>query len=101
MQSLAQQSGVTLSGGVGQDGSAAAVLDSQISQPVEIPLSLSVSGNYDQVVKYVQNIEASIRQINVTAITVSGTNEGIKASLTAVTYYQPARSLDVSKSEVK
>lgn len=101
MQSLAQQSGVTLVGDIGQDQSESAIATADTSQPVEVPLTLQVNGSYSAVVKYVQNLELSIRPIKVTNLTLNGDQTGVKATVTATTYYQPTRSLDVSKSEVR
>ncbi len=101
MQFLADQSGVSFTGGVGADNSASAINSADTSTPQEIPLSLTVEGSYDSIVKYINNLENSIRPIDVTAVTYSGTNTDLKATVTATTYYQPARTLNVSKSEVK
>lgn len=101
MQFLANRSGVTFTGGVGTDSSASAITSAETSTPQQIPLSLTVEGDYDAIVTYMQNLENSIRPIQVTAVTYTGTNEDLKATITAVTYYQPARSLEVTKSEVK
>lgn len=101
MQSLAQLSGVQFSGGVGDDNSASAIKSSETSSPQEIPLNLSVEGSYDAVVQYIKNLERSIRPILISSVSYSGTNDQLKADIQATTYYQPTRSLDVSRSEVK
>lgn len=101
MESLALQSGVDLPGSVGQDISAGAVSKSFNSTPVEIPLSIEVSGSFDSIVKFVQNTEFSIRPIHINNIEYSGVNNRIKAVISATTYYQPARDLGVGKKEVR
>ncbi len=101
MESLAITSGVTSPGSVGLDMSATAVKSAIVSQPVEIPLSLEVSGSYDSIVQFIKNTEYSIRPIHISSVEFSGTNEQLKATITATTYYQPARDLGVGKMEVK
>jgi Tfp pilus assembly protein PilO len=101
MESLAQQSGVALPGSVGPDISASAVSSSIVSSPVEIPLTIEVNGSYESIVQFIKNTEFSIRPIHITAVEYTGTNDQIKAMITATTYYQPARDLGVGKKEVQ
>lgn len=101
MEYLAQTSGVRLVGGVGQDQSATAVKEQNISQPQEIPLTLSVEGTYEGVVRYITALERSIRPVIVTNIDMNGNNANLQVNLQAKTYYQPARTLDVAKEEVR
>lgn len=101
IEALARQSGVSFPGSVGQDASASAVKDSNISSPLEIPLSIEVNGSYDAVATFIKNTELSIRPIHITNIEYSGSNEQLKAVITAKTYYQPARNLDVGRREVQ
>lgn len=101
IESLAQRSGVSFTGAVGQDNSAAAVASAVASSPVEIPLSLQVSGNYDEVTSFIQNLEKSIRPISVTNVVYSGSNTSLRATIQATTYYQPTRSLEVSRRQVE
>ncbi len=100
IESLAQQSGVKLAGGLGEDQSSSAIATATTSAPQEVPLDLEVSGSYESIVKFTQNIERSIRPIVVKSVTYSGGAGGLKAHVSAVTYYQPARSLDVQKVQV-
>lgn len=101
MESLAQQSGVSMPGSVGQDISASAVKSSIVSSPVEIPLAIEVNGTYDAVVQFIKNSELSIRPIHINDVEYSGTSNQIKAVITATTYYQPVRDLGVGKKEVQ
>lgn len=101
IEALAQRSGVSFTGAIGQDDSANAVESAPTSTPIEIPLSLQVSGSYDAIKKFVRNVEKSIRPISITSVTYSGTNQSLRATVQATTYYQPARSLDVSRSTVQ
>jgi Tfp pilus assembly protein PilO len=101
MEFLARQSGVQLASGIGQDESAAAIKEQNFSTPQEIVLNLNVSGSYENIVKYVNNLEASIRPVLVTSVDFNGSSSELKATIAAKTFYQPARSLEVSKEVVK
>lgn len=98
---LATTSGVKSNTSVGEDISASAVNSAHVSQPVELPLSLSASGSYAAIRQYIVNLERSIRPIHITNITYSGTNSDLQATIQAVTYYQPSRSLDVLRSPIQ
>lgn len=101
MNSLAQQSGVQLKGGIGEDITGSEVKSAPTSSPQEIPLTINVSGNYQSIKQFITNLEHSIRPIIITQADYSGANNSLEAKLTANTYYQPWRTLDVTKSEVK
>lgn len=101
IESLAQTSGVTFPGSVGQDISESAITSSVVSEPQEIPLSIEVNGTYDSIVQFIKNTELSIRPIHITNVEYSGTSERLKAVITATTYYQPTRDLGVGKMEVQ
>ncbi len=101
LNSIAVTSGVKLSGGVGEDASADALTSAPVSQPLEIPIVLQVSGNYEAIKKFMANLEKSIRPIQVSTVSFSGNNETLEAQISGVTYYQPARSFDVTKTEVR
>lgn len=98
---LATLSGVASNTSIGEDISASALNSAPISQPVELPLSLQVRGNYDSIKQYIFNLERSIRPIHIKSVSYSGSNDSLEATIEAVTYYQPARSLDVQKQEVQ
>ena len=101
MEYLAKQAGVKLSSGIGQDESAAAVKEQNTYTPQEIALTLNVSGNYENIVRYISSLERSIRPVLVTTVDFNGTSSDLKASITAKTFYQPVRSLEVSKEVIK
>lgn len=101
MESLAQLSGVTLPGSVGEDISASAEKTAIVSEPVEVPMTFEVNGPYDNIVQFIRNTEYSIRPIHITSVEYSGTSDRLKAVVSATTYYQPARDLGVGKREVK
>lgn len=101
MDYLASISGVKLSSGIGDDISATAASSSEVSEPVELPLNLNVTGSYESIKMFIENLENSIRPMHITAVTYSGSSESLDATVTASTYYQPARSLDVIRSQLQ
>jgi Tfp pilus assembly protein PilO len=70
-------------------------------QPVAIPFSVSVEGDYTGVQNVIGVFEKSIRPIQIQAIDISGAQGKLTMSVTAQTYYQPAKSLNISKTVVK
>jgi len=101
LNSIAVTSGVKFNGSSGQDSSADALTSAPASTPIEIPITMQVTGSYVSIKNFMSNMEKSIRPIHVTNVTFSGNNESLDAQIQAVTYYQPARSLDVTKTEVR
>ncbi len=69
---------------------------------VPIPFSFGVQGDYPSVQGLIGTFEKSIRPIQVQAIDLTAGNNGVLTlSVTAQTYYQPAKSLNISKTVVK
>ena len=101
MDKLASDSGVVLQGGVGQDESASVQGSSNNPQPVQVALNLSAQGSYQAIKTYVQNLERSIRPITIQSMQLSGSNTSMQAQITAVTYYQPTKTLQTSQETIK
>ncbi len=70
-------------------------------QPVEMPFTITVSGPYDKVKNLTIDLERSIRPIHVLNVELSGSAADAKIIVTAKTYYQPAKNLDVRFKEVR
>jgi cytoskeletal protein RodZ len=70
-------------------------------QPVNIDVSLTGNGTYDSIKKFVTDLERSIRPINVTKLSMSGNESNMTLSINFTTYYQVAKSLDVTSKVVK
>jgi hypothetical protein len=79
---------------VAQSGSTATT-----PQPVEMPFQMSFAGNTDQTAALFATLQSSIRPIQVQTITISGSDALVTTTVSAVTYYQPEKSLNI-KSEV-
>lgn len=71
-------------------------------QPVPIPFSFSVTGtNYTSIQQLMTTLQESIRPIQIDQLTISGTDNSLDVSVNAHTYYQPGKTLDITKQEVK
>lgn len=68
---------------------------------VSFGFSFSITGSYVQVQQAIRNMERSIRPITIQSITIQGTSDKLSANISAVTYYQPAKDVQLKKGEVK
>ena len=67
-----------------------------------IPFSFSATTNYDGALKLMQKFEQSIRPFDVSTLDISGSDNSMHLTLQMNTYFQPAKSLDLTaKKEVK
>ncbi len=85
----------------GTDAEADAEQSSASPEPIEIPVTLTGKGNYQNAQLLVTNLEKSIRPIKISSITFSGKDSELSVSVTGVTYYQPKKTLEIEKKEVK
>ncbi len=70
-------------------------------KPVPIPFEVSVTGNYAQIQAVVGAFEHSIRPIQIQKLEVTGNQDQLTLNITAQTFYQPAKSLNITKKVVK
>lgn len=100
---LSSQSGITIDGISGTDEEATLGNNQSSSnpQPQPIPFSVSVTGNYSSLQGVISTFERSIRPIQVQTLDISGTEPDLTMSITAQTYFQPAKSLNISEKVVK
>jgi len=63
--------------------------------PVEIPFTIAVDGDYGGIQNVVSRFEHSIRPMHVQLMDISGADGKLTLSLTANTFYQPAKSLNI------
>lgn len=71
------------------------------AQPQEMKFDIAVSGSYDKIRTMLLDLERTIRPIKVTAITLDGDDTAMTATISAVTYYQPAKSASIKQEVVK
>lgn len=98
---LAEKTGVKLDSFSGDDVSKTAAASMADPKPVEIPFKISVSGNYQNVVKFIDSLEKSIRPIIVQSFNLSGDAKELELEASLSTYYQPAVDLNVKKRTIQ
>lgn len=71
-------------------------------QPVTIPFSFTVSNaNYNSISQLVNKLQQSIRPIQINTIELSGSVNDMTATIDAQTYFQPAKSVTITKKVIK
>jgi len=100
---LTAQNGVTIQSISGTDDELAQGTDQSSSdpQPSPIPFSVSVSGNYSSMQGVINTFENSIRPIQVQTLELSGSEPNLTMTVSAQTYYQPAKSLNFTQKVVR
>jgi hypothetical protein len=71
-----------------------------IATPIPFTVSIS-SANYSSVQDLVKALQNSIRPIQIDSMDLSGGANDMTATISAHTYYQPAKSVNISEKEVK
>lgn len=69
--------------------------------PQEVKFSFVVNGTYDKIKALVIDLERTIRPMKVTTMTLSGTDQNLRATFDVTTYYQPAQSVSLGEETVK
>lgn len=70
-------------------------------QAVPMPFTVTVKGNYQAIQELIGKFEHSIRPFQVQTMTVSGDQSDLSLTVTAQTFYQPAKSLKIGSKVVK
>lgn len=70
-------------------------------QPITLNFSLNTQSDYSGAQTLIKDLERSIRPIDITNIQLSGSAASMNLTVTANTYYQPAKSLTISQKEIK
>lgn len=83
------------------DAEAAAATAPTGAQPQEVKFSFVVSGSFDKIKTLTSDLERTIRPIKVTAVIMNGNDANLRASFEAITYYQPAKSVNATEETVK
>ncbi len=95
MDVLAEESGVILDSFDGEDAETQAEVSAVEPRPIEIEYTMSVTGSYDQINQFMQNIERSIRPISLSDVALSGKTTELRGAFSMITYYQPTVDLNV------
>jgi hypothetical protein len=70
-------------------------------QPVKMPFQVQVSGSYAGVQNLIGVLDRSIRPFQIQTIELSGTDSSMTATISADTFYQPAKNLNIKTQVVK
>lgn len=71
------------------------------SQPVEIPFEISVTGDYSSIQGVITALDRSIRPFQILSTKVAGDQDSLSLTVTGKTFYQPEKSLTITKKVVK
>jgi hypothetical protein len=94
---------VTTNGISGTDDEAAQSTNTTSATPqsVAMPFELTVSGNYSSIQGLISTLEHSIRPIQVQKLDVNGNQDKLTLTLSAQSFYQPAKSLNITTKVVQ
>jgi hypothetical protein len=71
-------------------------------QPVPMPFSFSVNNaNYPAVQQLITTLESSIRPLRIDTVSINGGGNNMQVTITAHTFYQPAKNLKITTQVVK
>lgn len=90
-------------------GSEISGVDDEIAQsqatstgkPIEMPFQISAGGSYESVLELIKQLDLSIRPIHITGLTLSKTDATVDLSITAKTFYQPEKKLNITTKVVE
>ena len=83
------------------DAAQANVASSTRPLPIEMPFQLTVTGPYNSVQDLIVLMERTIRPISIGNMQISGSNTNVTLTISAKTYYQPAKNLNITPKVVK
>lgn len=69
--------------------------------PVAMPFEVQVTGSYDAIQGLVGLMDRSIRPFQIQTMELSGSQSTMMATITAVTYYMPEKSFNVSTEVIR
>lgn len=103
LEKLLLGGGITNIGITGLDDEATAEQNSTSPEPIEIPFTISGTGSYANIQQLIVNLHRSIRPFKVLRFDISagGDPNSMNVTVSAVTYYQPEKNLDIPEREVQ
>lgn len=69
--------------------------------PVDMPFQVSVTGNYQSIQNLINTFGSSIRPFQVQNMQISGGESNMTLTVSAKTYYQPARNFNMTQKVIK
>jgi hypothetical protein len=100
LEGLIASSGNTIVNITGKDNEAKAEQDSANPKPIEIPFDVTTRGNFASSLRLISDMERSIRPFKIISIELSGSDASLETRISAVTYYQPEKKLEVEQKVV-
>lgn len=85
----------------GDDDELAQAEQKDYTKAVEMPYKLEVTGNYGSIVELVKLLNKSIRPMHILKMELKGSNSKTTITIEAKTYYQPEKTLNITKETVK
>lgn len=101
IEKVLKNNGSSINSISGTDEEALQTGDQDSKTPVQMPFELSATGNYDSTQALLSLLQKSIRPIQVQTLNLSGTNSDLVLNITAVSYFQPERTLKVQTEVIK
>jgi Tfp pilus assembly protein PilO len=71
------------------------------AEPQERLFNVVIQGNYNQVSNALKDIQKVIRPINVKNVSIQGSDKSLRVTLDGVTYYQPAKTVNIQMKTIK
>jgi hypothetical protein len=78
-----------------------ATTSTAVTGPQKIKFSFAVTGTFDKIKSLVVDLSRTIRPMQITSLTLTGSDNNLRASFDAVTYYQPAQTVKLGTEEVR
>lgn len=63
--------------------------------------NFGVTGNYDQIKNMLTDLEHSIRPMNISSLSIQGSDSALRVTIEGTTYYLPERTVELGKKTVK
>jgi Pilus assembly protein, PilO len=84
----------------GVDNEVQAEQNSISPKPIEIPVDITAAGPYTNIQKLIDDMRRSIRPFKIATLSLTGNDGALNAKITAITYYQPEKRLDIEQKVV-
>jgi hypothetical protein len=103
LEALLSNQGVQIQsiGGSDQEVAQSSTTAMAAPQPVAMPFTIAVSGNYQGIQNVINQLDRSIRPMQIQTMNLSGDQANLTLNVTAQTFYQPAKKLGITTEVVK
>jgi Tfp pilus assembly protein PilO len=102
LESILSSQGVLIQSISGTDASTSQTVQSTpIPLPQAMPFQVTVVGNYTSIQNVVSAFERSVRPLQIQSMSLSGNQSQLNLNISAQTYWQPAKNLNISTEVVK